>query len=179
MSDRVGEFMRANYGFVGKRWDDTYRALTALQAAIRVRSGQFVLLVEKEERNYGCTDNPSPCDFVFYERIYIGRLKGDSLLFGPHGRCSFPVGGHARCWNTEGALVQVGEGNIYPHDPHELGPNLNVLLERHAGTPWGHREPDYELEVKVGNEEVKGWFERRGGRYLAIHRRLTGLLETH
>jgi len=176
--DRIKDFVIAYYGFLDEEIEGVYRDL---EARIRQHIGEFILMITKEENFYGCTGfgyKPKDRDYVLDERLSLGILTDGKLVLSPaDDKCELPVGGkHVQCWNAWCEKVGLVEENIISDWRHDFGLSLNKQLERKSPVARLQKEPDLDLEMKMGDDEVKAWFEKKGGCYLVVFQKASRLL---
>lgn len=177
--DKIRDLVIARYGFISNELEEVYRGL---QNRIQQHPGEFVLVVVKNETFHGCTGFgyiPKPQDYVLEENLYLGVLKGDSIVIDiSHGECGFPTANYARCWDPcRKEMDLVGE-NLNTDWFRDLGLNLNKPLECKGPQAKLREEPDFELEVKIGDEEVGAWFKKqRGAHYLVVFQKMAQILD--
>jgi seryl-tRNA synthetase len=177
--DRIKDLVIARYGFMNEEIETVYRDL---EARIGQHVGEFVLMITKEENVHGCTGfgyKPKNLDYVLDEHLYLGVLKDGLLVLDPaNGKCELPTGNSVRCrqyaWSKNMELV---EGNLTSHWLNDdFGLSLNKPLKRRNPMACLRAEADLKLEIKIGDVEVRAWFERRREHYLVDFKNASQLL---
>lgn len=175
--NRIKNFVIARYGFLNEEIEAIY---CNLEVRIQQHVGEFVLMIVKEESFYGCTGfgyEPKNKDYVLDEHLYLGVIKEGALALNPADeKCELLTGNHVRCWNAWRESVELIEGNLTSHWRHDFGFNLNKPLKRRNPIARFQKEAELELEVKVGDTEVKDWFEKRRGHHLVVFQKASRLL---
>ncbi len=176
--DRIKDFVIARHGYISEVIETVYRDL---EARIRQHVGEFVLMIVKEENFHVCTGfgyEPKDSDYILDERLSLGVLKDCALALNhTDGKCKLPTGNYARCWDAWRENAELVEGGLASDWLRDFGLNLNKPLKRRNPMARFQEEIDLELEVKIGDVEVKTWFEKqRGKHYLMIFRKMAQLL---
>ncbi len=175
--DRIKDFVIARYGFLNEEIEAVYRDL---EARVGQHVGEFVLMIAKEENFHGCAGlgyRPKDEDYVLDEHFYLGILKDGALVLNlADDKCELPTGNHVRCWDSWRENVKLAEGNLNSGWPHDFGLNLNKQLKRRNPMACFQKEPDLVLEMKIGDAEVKEWFEKRPGHHLVVLQKASRLL---
>ncbi|GEM_PF-2866676 len=179
--DKIKDFVIARYGFLNDEIEAIYRDL---ETRVQQHVGEFVLMIVKRESFHGCSGlgyEPKPEDYELDEHIYLGVLKHGSLVLNPaDNKCEFLTSNYARCWDPWRENTELVDGNLASHWSNDFGFNLNKPLNRRnpiARFRMRGDDPDLELEVKIGDSEVKAWFEKQRGKYyLMIFQKMAQLL---
>ena len=177
--DKIRDLVIARYGFISNELEEVYRGL---QDRIQQHPGEFVLVVVKNETFHGCTGFdyiPKPQDYVLEENLYLGVLKGNSIVTDiSQGECGFPTANYARCWDPFHKETDLVRENLSTSWLRDLGSSLNKPLECKSPLAKSREEPDFELEVKIGDKEVGAWFKKQcGAHYLVIFRKMAQILD--
>lgn len=179
--DKIKDFVIARYGLLNDEIEAIYRDL---KTRVERHTGEFVLMVVKRESFHGCGGmgySPTPEDYTLDEHIYLGVLKHGSLVLNPSdNKCEFQTGNYARCRDPWQENTDLVDGNIAPYWLPDFGYKLNKPLQRInpiARFRMRGDDPDLELEVKIGDPEVKAWFEKKRAKYyLMIFQKMAQLL---
>ncbi len=177
--DKIRDLVIARYGFISNELEEVYRGL---QNRIQQHSDEFVLVVVKNETFHGCTGFgyiPKPQDYVLEENLYLGVLKGNSIIMDiSQGECGFPTANYARCWDPYHKETDIVVKNLDTGWFRDLGLSLNKPLECKDPQAKLREEPDFELEVKIGDKEVGAWFNKqRGAHYLVVFQKMAQILD--
>lgn len=171
--DRIRDFVIAHYDFPNKEIEAMYRDL---EAQIGQHVGEFILMVAKDENFHGCDEfgyKPKDSDYVLDEYLYLGVLKDDALILNlSDNKCELSTGNHVLCRDVLWGDMELVEKNIAFH----FSLNLNKQLKRRNPIACFQKEADLELEVKIGDAEVKEWFEKRREPHLAVFEEASHLL---
>lgn len=175
--DRIRDFVIARYYSLNEKIKAVYRDL---ETQIGQHVGEFILMIAKEENFHGCTGfgyEPKDRDYVLDEHLYLGVLKDGSLVLNPaDDKCELLTGNHVRCWDVWRENVELVEGNLASHWRYDFGLNLNKQLKCRNPMARFQKEVDLELEVKIGDVEVKAWFEKQRGHHLVVFQKASRLL---
>ncbi len=169
----------------GKISRNTARICRRLDRECRRHKGELILVVEREEKFLGCTGfgySPREEDCTLDVDKQLGVLVGGGLVFKEHGFWEFPTGRRYAAWNhfTDSAQL-IDEAN--------LSPKLSCFVDHYLGRPIENFKNPYaagwaelkkrkqpQLEIRIGNEAVIGWFENAGHRGLLILKKLAAVL---
>ena len=175
--DRIKDFVIVCYGFLNEEIEAVYRDL---EARVGQHVGEFVLMIANEENFHGCTGfghEPKDEDYVLDEHLYLGILKDGALVLNlTDNKCELPTGNYVQCWDAWRENVKLIEGNLTSGWCHDFGRNLNKQLKRRNPMARFQKEQDLELEVKIGDAEVKEWFEKRREHHLVVLQKASRLL---
>ncbi len=157
------------YGRPNQKFEDTYRLV---QSKLVGKRGQIAATIRREECFYGCSGfghTPTADEYFLEEHLTAGILTAEALVLDPaKGICDLPVERVASCWRLGNKDFSLGDGAIRLGLGFPL--QLNQPLERKnrmGGIPHGSNS---QLELMIGDEEVRQWF-------LAVGMRLDGLYE--
>lgn len=175
--DRIRDFVIARYGFLNEEIEAMYRDL---EARIGQCVGEFVLMIAKNENFQGCTGfgyEPKNRDYILDEHLYLGVLKNGTLVLNPADeKCELPTVNYVRYWDAWRENVELVEGNLTSHWRHDFGLELNKQLKRRNPMARFQEGTDLKLELKIGDDEVKAWFEKRRGHHLVVFQKASRLL---
>lgn len=175
--NRIKDFVIARYGFLNEEIEAVY---CNLEVRIQQHVGEFVLMIVKEENFHGCTGfgyEPKDRDYVLDEHLYLGVLKVGTLVLNPADEeCELPTDNHVQCWDAWRENTELVEGNLASHWLRDFGLNLDKPLKRRNPVARFQKEPDLELELKIGDTEVKAWFEEQRGHHLVVFQKAAQLL---
>lgn len=175
--DRIKDFVIARYGFLNEEIEAVYRDL---EVRIQQHTGEFILMIVKEENFHGCTGfgyKPKDRDYVLDEHFYLGVLKVGTLVLNPADeKCELPTDNNVRCWDVQGENATLVEVNLASSWFRDFGLNLDKPLRRRNPMARFQKEPDLELELKIGDIEVKAWFEKQRGHHLVVFHKAAQLL---
>lgn len=175
--DHIRDFVILSYG-INPEVEQKFRDL---EAKLSEHQGEFVLMVTKREHFPGCTGfghKPRDDEYVVEEEIYIGVVASGELDLDTtriHG-ASLPTGSHTRCRDMWRSEVELAEGNMSPGFLNDLA-LIGVEFKRRSHRFSLHDDgPDYHIDVKVGDDEVKAWFEAKGKKYLIVFQKSAKML---
>lgn len=175
--DKIKDFIIARYGFLDDGIEATYRAL---EARLCQHVGEFILMIVKQEIFFGCTgfgQKPRDRDFLLTEHFYLGVLKDGALVLNiAGGKCEIPTGNYAECLNLLSEKSELVEENLNSRWGYDFGIDLDRPIKRRNPMARLQKKPDLKLELKVGDEEVRAWFEQRNGPHLVIFQKSAQLL---
>ncbi len=160
IGDRIADYVVGRYGSLIPEFESKYRDL---EKSISEHVGEFVLAICKNEDFHGCVGfghEPRDREYVLDQEVTVGVLKSGQLVLDlANKRCEIPTGNKVTYWGWRKENINLQDGNLSSGWRYDFGINLNnPLILKHCHHLGGNH---FELEVKVGDAEVKEWFEKQ------------------
>lgn len=162
--DRLVDFLVASFG---AGYEEALPHYRALEERMKGRTGQFVLMIERAETQFGCVMFGEAPDHMFglEETFVLGILSSDALAFDLEARdWKFPAVRHVSQggrWNSgskEGGFAPRFYSSVFwmkmaePMRVRGLMPDAGLGVERGGGiTPF---------TFVIGDEEIEAWCRR-------------------
>jgi hypothetical protein len=180
IGDDIKNFMLALARFVIFR-DEIEAVYCDLVTRIGQHIGQLILVITKDENFHhtyggGFGYKPRDTDYFINENLYLAVIRDGALVVN-HTRngCEFPTDNYVKCLDTRNENIELVEKNLILLWDHDLGLSLNKPLE--CENPLFRSQGHLELDIKVGDEEVKAWFEEQNEHHHVIFQKATQLLD--